>query len=296
MLFSLNKHVIQAVTLILWLLTQPLAVSGQDYFSTGLLFRLQGAGESPSYLFGTIHSEDPRVLALPQEVRQAFDSSGRVVLEVQMDAETLISSLTAMLLTDGRDLRSVVGSALYRRCLEAAEQRGIPDMALQRYKPWAIATLLSLPPMETGQFLDLVLYQTAQQDGKQIVGLETAAEQLGAFDRLSDSDQIVLLEDTLRNLDQMPTLYTELLEAYLRRDLAALVELSGNSFQGGSTQVAEHFQEYLVIDRNHRMVDRLLPHLREGDVFAAVGALHLPGEEGMLNLLRQKGYRVERLY
>jgi len=296
MFFGGDSNRVRSLLICLWLLLLPVTACGQDLFSEGLLFRLHRSGVADSYLFGTMHSEDPRVVALPTEVQQVFDSSHQVVLEVQMDAEALIVSMTAMLLTDGRDLRSVLGDSLYRRCLEAAEKRGIPDMALQRYKPWAIATMLSLPPMETGQFLDLVLYQNALETGKQIAGLETAAEQLGTFDRLSEQDQITFLEDTLNNLDQMPTLYIELLESYLRRDLGALVELSGRIFEGSHSDAVARFQEFLVFDRNRRMLARLLPYLEKGSVFAAVGALHLPGQKGMLNLLQQNGYRVERVY
>lgn len=66
--------------------------------------------------------------------------------------------------------------------------------------------------------------------------------------------------------------------------------------QQDDQRLADEFQQRLVVDRNHRMAERMQPYLQQGKVFIAVGALHLPGEEGLLNLLEQQGYAVRRLY
>lgn len=278
----------------LLLLPAPTAVA-DSLFEKGLLFRIESRTGVASYLFGTMHSEDPRVTALPVPVREAFDASERLALEVDMDPLSLLSAMGAMMLDEGQDLPSVIGADLYARCLDAAKTAGLPEQVLMRYKPWAVAVLLSMPPVKTGQFLDLLLYQSATAGGKPVIGLETVDEQLRAFDRLSLEDQLALLEDAISNLQELPVLLETLTETYLKRDLSGLAALSVDNFRG-APEVMQRFKSSAIDDRNSRMAARLAEQIDRGGVFAAVGALHLPGERGLLNLLSQRGYLVERLY
>ncbi len=265
-------------------------------FGKGLLFRIEKGNAAPSYLFGTIHLEDKRVVTLPEPVRTAFDQSRQVVLEMTMEGTSVLKVAAGMVYADGRELRQVLGDDLYGRTVAAAESRGLPEVALRHYKPWSVVTLLIVPPPKTGQFLDFVLFQTAKNTGKQVVGLESAEEQLAVFDGMREGDQIMMLEDTLNNLEQLPTMFESMLDAYLKRDLAALVAINETYQESGDQQLAKVFQERFVDDRNLRMVERLHPMLSEGGVFVAVGALHLPGEKGILNLLKRAGYHVEVVY
>jgi uncharacterized protein YbaP (TraB family) len=173
---------------------------------------------------------------------------------------------------------------------------GLPEVAVRYYKPWALAMMLSMPAAKSGQFMDLVLYQRAVQLNKKVAGLETAKEQLDLFDTLSEVDQITFLRETLNNLDKLPTIFQALLENYLKRDLKALMALNDQLSQAGDPELSKLFQSRIVDERNLRMVDRLREPLAKGGLFVAVGALHLPGEKGMLRLLEQRGYQVVRLY
>ena len=91
-------------------------------------------------------------------------------------------------------------------------------------------------------------------------------------------------------------MHAELLAAYKQRDLGGLMTLNETSMKTGDQRLAEEFQQNLIVDRNHRMVERMREYLQQGSAFVAVGALHLPGEEGLLNLLEQQGYTVRRVY
>ena len=262
----------------------------------GLLWELSKPGIEPAYLFGTIHSEDPEVLQLPQAVQQALDRCNTVVLEMLLDAEAMMYSSTAMLMMDGRMLSDIIGKPLFRQTALAIRSRGIQELVLERMKPWAAAVVLSMPASETGLVLDMMLYQNALDQGKSVHGLETVEEQLNVFEALSEKDQVLLLQDAVENFSALDALHAELLHAYKQRDLAGLVALSEASMQTGDQQLADEFQQHLVVDRNHRMSERMQVYLRQGKVFIAVGALHLPGEEGLLNLLEQQGFTVRRLY
>lgn len=272
------------------------AYSDELPFSQGVLFQIEKDGVSAGYLFGTIHSEDQRVLALPEPVERAFIESPRLYVEVDMDAATMLASVAGMLLDDGREITDLLEPSLYQRTVRAAAQLGLPEVALRHYKPWALAVLLSLPPTETGRFLDLVLYQRARTLNKEVAGLETIREQMDLFDTLSEDEQINLLRDALNNLDQLPTIFQALLDRYLKRDLQGLVEINQQLLDSSASELADRFQVKAVDERNHRMVERLITPLAQGGAFVAVGALHLPGEQGMLRLLERRGYRVVRKY
>jgi uncharacterized protein YbaP (TraB family) len=265
-------------------------------FSKGLLWKLEHNDSAASYLFGTMHSDDPSVVSLPAAVQTAFDQAQAVTLEIVLDEETLLSMATALLLDEGQTLQSIVGPGLYKRAVRVMETQGVPEMLLSRMKPWAVAVTLMTPPSDNGRVLDLELYQQAVRQGKPVHGLETVDEQLGLFDSLSQQDQIALLEDTLDHLQDIDKMLLQLREAYLQRDLDRLVALNQVSMKDSDPRLVETINRMVVLERNHRMADRLEPHLRQGGQFIAVGALHLPGEEGLLNLLKQRGYAVTRVY
>ena len=116
------------------------------------------------------------------------------------------------------------------------------------------------------------------------------------FESLSAAHQITLLKEAVENFSEIDAMHAELLAAYKQRDLKELMAISAASMQQGDQRLANEFQQRLVVDRNHRMVERMSQYLQLGKAFIAVGALHLPGDEGLLNLLEQQGYRLRCLY
>jgi uncharacterized protein YbaP (TraB family) len=261
--------------------------------SGGMFWRIDdNAGRSPSYLLGTIHSDDERVLRLPEPVVTAFETSDTFVMEMEMEAGVMIQVGSAMLFTDQRDLRSLLGEPLYRRTVQIMARYGIPEMALLKMKPWAVMAILSMPMPKTGKVLDMVLHQKARQTGKTVHGLESAAEQLAVFDQMSMADQISLLKETLNQVDRLPELFEEMLRRYLEDNLAGIAGFARQFHQGDDSQALQRFMVRLNDQRNLRMVERMKPYLDQGGVFVAVGALHLAGDTGIVALLRQRGYCV----
>lgn len=288
-----NPAVLLAV--LLFFLLAATSRAGTDK-SHGLLWEVSKAGAEPAYLFGTIHSEDPDVLQLARPVQQAFAASQAVVLEMLLDVDAMMYSSAAMLMMDGHSLSDIIGQPLFRRVALAMQSRGIPEAVLNRMQPWAAAVTLSMPAPETGEVLDAMLYQNALQQGKDVYGLETVQEQLHVFESMSGADQVTLLKDAVENFSGIDAMHAELLVAYKQRDLNGLMAISEASMQQGDQRLAGEFQQHLVVDRNHRMAERMRQYLQQGKAFIAVGALHLPGEEGLLNLLEQQGYTVRRMY
>ena len=287
--------VLLAVLLLLAAMSRAGIDAGIDR-GQGLLWEVSRAGAEPAYLFGTIHSEDPGVLQLARPVQQAFEASQTVVLEMLLDMDAMIYSSTAMLMMDGRSLSAIVGQPLFGQISRAIQSRGIPEVVLDRMQPWAAAVTLSMPAPQTGLVLDAMLYQHALQQGKEVYGLETVQEQLQVFESMSGADQVALLKDAVENFPDIDAMHAELLVAYKQRDLNGLMAISEASMQLGDQRLANEFQQHLIVDRNHRMAERMRQYLQQGKAFIAVGALHLPGEEGLLNLLEQQGYTIRRLY
>ncbi len=264
-------------------------------YTKGLLWKIESPGATTNYLFGTIHSDDARVIALPEVVTRSLDTSGRFVMEAIVDGESLVRMAEVMFFNDGRTLEQVVGKKLYMESMEALTARDIPTLGVEKQKPWAVMMALSMPPPKTGEFLDLVLQARATQQNKPVSGLETIAEQLAVFDGLPLPDQIALLEDTVHTQADLEKEFERLHKAWLARDLAAIVAI-GEKHKPGDERLYKEVMDRLLAKRNLRMVERMAPILKPGGAFIAVGAAHLPGETGLLYRLEKAGYRVTAVY
>jgi len=272
------------------------AVSAESgHFGRGLLWKIAAPGAEPSYLFGTMHSNDPRIRQLPCPVQDALDSTSDYTMEMIVNGAVFVSMAEVMFLSEGKTLRSIVGEGLYREIAEAFDENGQSIPGLDHMKPWAIVMMLSTPREQSGLFLDLALMRDAVRANKATFGLESAREQFDAFDGLEVGDQVSLLRDTLRSRKKMAETMNELTAAYLDRDLNALVRLS-EKVRPSDDRAYKRLMDRLLDQRNVNMAKRMEPRLKEGKAFIAVGALHLPGDNGLLRLLTNAGYSVSAVY
>lgn len=260
--------------------------------SCGLLWRVEAEGRATSHVFGTIHSEDPRVVDLPEPVTEAFQSADVYAMEMIPDFQAITELTRAMHFQDQSNLKDVLGPELYREAAIALSERGVGEGLALKMKPWAVAVTLSFPQPETGLFLDIMLFNRALADGKKTVGLELASEQLAFFTGLSMEEQTRLLEATLEHRDELDETMERLVRAWLSRDPGTLSKLSNSYLEELPGGLADQFREQAIDRRNHRMFEGARPLVAEGGAFIAVGALHLYGEEGLIELLRQHGYNV----
>jgi uncharacterized protein YbaP (TraB family) len=288
-----RKQILAGIVLLLCWAT---AQAAPPLYSHGLLWKIERGRQAPSYVFGTIHSEDARVLALPQPVQTAFDGAKTYVMEALLDQDAVLAMTSSMLFNDGRSLKQVLSPGTYEKTIAATTAFGLPELAAQAMQPWALAVALGVPKPKTGVVLDLLLLQQAQQQGKQTAGLESIDEQVSIFYKLPMREQVLMLEDVLKQADDLPRIFASLHEDYLARDLAALERLSNAQQALGNPALAEKLNRQLLHQRNPRMVARMQPYLKMGQAFIAIGALHLPGETGVLNLLAKQGYRVSVVY
>ncbi len=274
----------------------PYAVLQPDKHRHGLLWKIGRPGVRPSYVFGTMHVEDPRVTHLAAPVASAFESAKRICTEVKLDYVALAAEMQAMFFSDGRTLRAVAGEPLYQRAVSAAREHGLAEAMVMFMKPLTLAYMLSMPPQQTGEFLDLILYTRAVRENKETCGLEQAEEHAAVLGNLPMADQLSILRTTLDQLPQIGNMYEPLLNAYLQHDLGKLIDVARSYPWSGGVDRNARFLNELVIKRNRRMVERMQPYLKQGDTFVAVGALHLPGKVGILQLLERQGWRVTSVW
>ena len=268
------------------------ATDGIDH---GLLWKVEHTDiDGPSYLFGTMHSADERVNDLPDHVEAAFSEAERYRFEIDFSRMLEGEGLMQMFYRDGRTLENQIPDDLWERTRKAAETAGIPAANLNMMKPWAVAMILSMPQEDPTRMLDYRLFERARDSGRPVEGLESIAEQIGVFDELGQDQQIEILRQAVDLFESglIAPMYEQMIALYLEQDLAGLVAMAEDHPTLASPDDEAAFMQRLVDDRNRIMVTRMESGLREGGAFVAVGALHLPGEQGIVRLLEGKGYRV----
>ena len=273
----------------------PAPIAGQLKFEKGLLWKISPPHGEPSYLFGTMHSPDPRVTRLAPVVQSAFDRAASFTMELLINASGVSTMAEAMFFPPGQNLRAVLGPELYAQAQQAITDRGLSTRDLERKKPWVIVMLLSTPPTELGLPLDIRLQLQATLQGKPTYGLETMSEQIAVFNDLSIPDQVELLRDALAVDAEVTRQFEALIQAYVDRDLTRLMAIVDEPKRQRSPAFTR-MMERLLTQRNDIMLKRMRARLDEGNAFIAVGAAHLCGEDGLLQLLERVGYHVSVVY
>jgi uncharacterized protein YbaP (TraB family) len=274
---------------------------------SGLLWKVEKPGVSPSFLFGTMHVTDPRVTEMPEAARAAFDQAGTVVIEtieILDPAKAQAALLTRpelTMFTDGTTLTSLLNEEETEIISAELSRRGIPIALVSRMKPWMIAGLVALPACEMArkaegvEFLDIKIATTARDQGKQLLGLESIGEQMEAMADLPIEFHIRGLVETIKLADLMPDIMATMTDLYLEGQIAQIMPVvlaAGPEELEDDASGYAAFEERIVRMRNHVMAGRAAPILDAGNAFVAVGALHLPGKEGLVALLQDAGYTV----
>jgi uncharacterized protein YbaP (TraB family) len=267
---------------------------GPAEYDRGLLWRISGDSADPSYLFGTIHVGDPAVLDLPDPVSSALADSSVFAMEVLPDAAQMLLFSSLMFFGDGQRLDQLLPENLYARTVEILNGYQLPEQAVAGMKPWAAFLTMSYPA-DAQIVLDLHLLENARLAGAALHGLESMEEQGRVFNDLDLSDQVQLLVDTVCHYDLIREDFTRMKELYLERDLRGLY-VYGQRHAFEDNALYERVTDRLLTGRNRIMVERMLPLVESGDAFVAVGAMHLPGADGILALLRERGFTIERVY
>jgi len=265
-----------------------------DEFSSGLLWKIETPTGQSNYLFGTIHSQDRAVSQFPPYVRLALAKSQPFIIESVLTEESNKVFFNSIYFPDNEKLSRLVTEAIYQYLEEVLPDYGVPVEKIPNLKPWAAFTLIGRPKPVNAETLDMVLIKTARSLNKTIISLENMKELIEPMEKLSLDDQVIILNDTVCNHAQIIQDSWELVQLYLARDLAGIMAFSNQPHF--DEDIFDRYIQGILYDRNKRMLERIIPYLDNGSAFIAVGALHLTGEKGLLHLLKNKNYKITRIY
>jgi len=290
LVFSLHSLLLRVGVAVVLGLTMIDGCSAQVFYS------VTSPDGRQNWLLGTVHSEDARVLDFPPVLEQALRQADVVALELVPGQEAMKRLAAAMRLPAGQTLSDRLDEGLYERVLAVLRDYGMQPEAVADLRPWAAALTLAQPPVKTGRFMDLVLAQRAARYGAEAVPLETMTEQLAFFNSMGEDAHIALLESAIDAHEQRSEAFEALVQAWLAGDLEELVQLAEAQLSDLPARVRDHFRQAGIVQRNRNMARRAQPLIDDGRALLAVGALHLPGADGMVALLREQGNRVEAIY
>lgn len=265
---------------------------------SGLLFRIEHCNQPPSYIFGTLHSDDPEVIAQAKEAFATMRKSKRVMFELLSSEANQKQIIRHMVFStqEPKGLLALLGKEDFRRLQRTVQEThpDFPPAVLDRYRPWAAAVLMQFPPrVADGAVLDDRMQSEAKKLRLDVRGLESVEQQFAAFEKLSADEQLEMLKDTLEHIDEIREGNDTMFALYKKRDIVGIYTMSEEAFDELSDEkLRQQLLNDILYERNDRMVQGVLPVLPKGDNFIAVGALHLPGDRGILKQLEDKGYFI----
>ena len=246
----------------------------------------------PSYVLGTMHLPDKEVVNLPPHIDSIVASADLLCIEVILSDDAFKALADLSTLKGKETLSDLIGSREFHAVSKVLQPRGVTTHALERLKPWAAALIMNYPPPSLDPILDYSLQLRFRSGNRPVYQLETAREQIQIFNQMAISDQIKFLRFSLQQQQQFDFYLQQMKALYLADDLDGLQALTEQQMAQTDQQFMELLLAELIDKRNLKMVDRMQMHLQQGNALIAIGALHLTGDYGILQLLSDFGYRV----
>ncbi len=252
------------------------------------------------YMFGSVHLLKEGDYPLDESIERAFENSSRIFFEVNLDAidEQKMKQLTIATGTykEGQTLKDDLSEKDYEFTRKRLADLGLNIEQFKRLKPWLLAITLDVLELQKQGFdpskgIDKYFYAKAKKDGKNVDGFETAEYQLNLLADMPPAMQETLLLQTMKELDDVQKEMTAVVEAWKSGDAEALDTILLKSFKDFPA-----LYKALVADRNKNWLPKVENLVgQKENIMIIVGAAHLVGKDGIIALLKQKGYKVEQL-
>ncbi len=285
----------KSLLLILVLCISALQMLSAQKLPSTLLWKISGHGlQKPSYLYGTMHLTDERIFNLGDSVYNAIEKTDGFAIEIDPEQftpfvidEAKKQAIETIRLKDmmQKDEFKKYGKALAKKLGKNEDEITTADIIQEKNK-W-IEESYSTGKMQT--FLDVYLLDIAKREGKWIGGVEDIQDQENLFDMFDESDiqQLAMSNDDKSKADDNK--FAELMiKSYINNDLNEIYNIS---YSGDSLQT-----DALLVKRNKKMAMRMDSLSKERSMVFAVGAAHLPGDKGVIELLKQRGFTVEPVF
>jgi uncharacterized protein YbaP (TraB family) len=265
-----------------------------------LLWEISSKEQSkPSYLFGTIHLIPAEDYFWTDKMEKAFQSAELVVFELDMNEMTDMSKMLGLMqhlfMKGDTTLADLLTKNDYDKLAAKMQNMGLPLFMFDRMKPFFLTTFLS-DDFSGGNLQDgtmksyeFELAEKANKSKKTVTGLETIEFQASIFDKIPYKEQAKMLSQMLneQSSDNEENSLIQLVDLYKKQDIQRLFDFMQSEESG-----IESYQDDLVHTRNQQWIQPMKIKMNKQAVFFAVGAGHLPGEQGVIHLLRKQGFKV----
>jgi uncharacterized protein len=285
----MKKHLIY-LTFILF----HLVGCGQEKYNS-LFWEISGNGlTKSSYLYGTMHTQDERAFQFKEGVMDAFNHAEIYAMELNMDSVDQVALLSKLIMDSTYSLKTLLTADEYTVVSDFfRDSLGQALFMFEKMQPLFTSQMVTLRDLEAQQAdaLDIYFFKEAKKQKKQTIGLEKTIEQIDAFSSISYELQAEGLVDAVKNYGNEDELDMDaMMKYYVEGNLDKLLEMTTDPRE--NAEMAKIFNDVFLVKRNYNMAERAEPFIKKGITFIAVGAAHLPGEEGIIELLRKKGYKV----
>lgn len=251
------------------------------------------------FLLGSMHISPAEIYPLPQVIERAYDQCAKVVFEADMDAVNDPSFQTKIMTMgvypEGDNLEDNVSAQTFNLLRKRADTAGIPMQQLNRLKPWLCA--LSLSSIEFLKLgfdpafgIDMYFFNKAKRDGKQIQGFETAQFQLSLMTQMNRNQEEMMLRQTLIDLEVIEKDAASLVHYWKNGDAKGLDSLISRSFKG----LPELYDRWFLNRNKHWLAEIKKLMGKNENIFIIVGAGHLVGRNGLVELLREENYKIHQ--
>jgi uncharacterized protein YbaP (TraB family) len=252
------------------------------------------------YIQGSVHLLKAKDYPLDPAIEEAYSKSATIVFETDMAAmmsmETQQLIMQRAILPGARKLEDELDPEVYAQLAAKLAEAGLPEAMVRKFKPWFATMTLMIMRMQAigldpNHGLDQYFHKKAAADGKPEVALETVEFQINLFDALSEGDQNGYTKHALKELHQIETLLDEMISAWKIGDLARLDTIVQESF-------ADYPEMYgkFVTERNRAWAEKLDGMAdKEKTCMVIVGTAHLGGKEGLLELMKARGFTLKQL-
>lgn len=259
--------------------------------NNSLLWKITGKdGSKPSYLFGTIHLLCPDDYLWTDAMKASLKRTSEVCFEMDMDdPQVLMAAASGMAATDGKLLKDYFTPSDYTRLAAfTKKEMGLDLSGMQQMKPVMLQMLFVTKTVSCAMPVsyEANIMEEAKKQGKEIIGLEAAEEQIAVLNTLPEDSAVAQIMQLTDSFDASKAAYTDMLAAYKAQDLPRLYAQIQDSKELGEDMGA------FLDDRNVKWIPRMADKMKAKSVFFAVGAGHLWGDKGVITLLRKEGYTV----
>lgn len=272
--------------------SQPAPKLGSSKTDNTLLWEISGNGlKKPSYLFGTFHMMCKDDIHFSANLTKAMQYASEVYFEMDLDdpANTL-GALMFMNMKDGKTLKDLYTAEEFARIEKYfSDSLRTSLKTFQKMKPTMLSAFLfpKMMPCKTLSGVEQELMKTAVKDKKEIKGFETIAFQAAVFDSISYNTQAKSLLNTIDSINHYKVYFDSMIHIYKSQQLGEIEAMFNNPSFG-----IEEGMEFLLDKRNTNWVAQLKTILPQQNIFMAVGAGHLVGKKGLIELLRKEGYTL----